>query len=308
MQPVHMSLPVRNRTPHRGRGRGGPNGNNSRRSEYTPRQQQDSPNQASQSAQQRTGGGSGANSNNMPPSQQQQQTPHQPQHQPQQPPPQIESGTQATLSAYPYAYQYTYPAFYGHQGMMHSQTATAAQNVTGPPIYVAPYMGHPVYNYPFMYSPVMPQDYIYENNGETMFYAPIAETDINQNPAPGEAQILSPAGYPMYDPQMHEMHQQMNAVHLYDTQGTQPPPHLVGGPIVEIDQGAENIQIGGDQMTSPHDQESGIQVVPASATGAPTVVPVPGGPVPQEGPYILAPVVPVDNQLNNSGELVLLKI
>ncbi|KAL5292814.1 USP10 family protein [Megaselia abdita] len=273
MQPVHMSMPVRNRAPYKGRMRAGQNSNNSRRSEYTPRQQQDSPNPQQQSSQQRDRGGDrGGNSNNMPPSQPQQQ----------QPPQQMDSGNQATM-AYPYAYQYSYPAFYGPQGLMHSQAASAAQNVTGAPIYVAaPYIHHPMYNYPVMYSQMMPQEFIYEDNGETVYYTSIPETDINHNPAPGETPaMLSPAGYaPIYEQQMHEMHQQMNAIHIYDQEAAQPQPHMVG-PIVDIEQGAEGIQLT-EQILSPHEQEVGP------------------GQVPQEGPYILAPVA-IDNQLNNSG-------
>lgn len=256
--------------------RGGQNNNNSRRSEYVPRQQQDSPNPTPQASQPRDRD-RGGNSNNMPPSQ---QTPHQQQ---QQPPQQMDSGNQAAM-AYPFpAYQY-YSPYYG-QGMMHSQSASAAQNVTGAPIYVAsPYMPHPMYNYPFVYSHVMPHaDYqIYDDNGE-MYYAPIPETDINHNPASGETPtMLSPAaGYAsIYDPQMHEMHQQMNAVHMYDPQVAQPPPHMVGT-MVDIEQTGEGIPMG-EQILSPHDQEAIVGP----------------GPVPQEVPYILAPV---DNQLNNSG-------
>lgn len=288
MQPVHMSMPVRNRGPHRGRIRTGQS--NSRRTEYTPRQQQDSPNPTPQASQQRDRGGDrGGNSNNMPPSQ--------PQQQQQQPPQQMDSGNQATM-AYPYTttYQYAYQPLYGHQGgMMHSQAATAAQNVTGTPIYVAapPYMHHPtMYQCPIFYSQMMPQDsyQIYEDNGETMYYAPIQDTDINQNPATGEAPaMLSPGSYaPIYDQQMHEMQHQMNAVHIYDPQVAPPPQHLVG-PIVDIEQGGEGIQLT-EQILSPHEQEAGI-------VG-------PGQIVTQEGSYILGPVA-VDNQLNNSGKVSL---
>lgn len=287
MQPVHMSMPpVRTRAPHRGRMRGGQNSNNSRR-EYTPRQQQDSPNPTPQSSQQRDRGGDRGGNSNMPPSQ-----PQQASHQQQQPPQQMDGSNQPTMGYPSYAYQYSYPAVYGHQGMMHSQAASAAQNATGTPIYLAaaPYMHHPhhMYNYPVIYSHMMPQDYnFYEDNGDTMYYTSIQEPDINHNPTPGETPtMLSPANYaPIYEPQMHEMHQQMNAMHIYDQQVSQQPPHMIG-PIVDIEQGGEGIQLT-EQMLSPHEQEAGI-------VG-------PGQVVPHEGSYILAPVV-VDNQLNNSGE------
>ncbi|XP_075164150.1 ubiquitin specific protease 10 [Haematobia irritans] len=196
-------------------------------------------------------------------------------------------------------YQYPYPYFAPHQPMIHAGQSPAAQQAAGPPIYFSPmpvYNGPPIYNYGYIIPPVSnPTEYQYipaeevmagsvderqtgvEQSGMMWHQQPmypdeytvnpndihtVGSDDMNHNAGSATdtpTSMLSPNYTPIYDPQMHEMQQQMGVMQIYDD------PQMGQIQVMHAQGTGLPTQIEDDISECESQQSVPIQMVPAGA-------------------------------------------